>query len=338
MKELFKGKTILITGGTGYLGRALTRRLLEYEPKKIRVFSRDEVKHFRMDEEFNHDDRISHLVGDVRDYKRVERAVRGADIVIHAAAMKRIDMIEYNVFEGIQTNVLGTMNVVDACLANNVEKAVYISTDKACLPVNSYGAMKLLGERIFIESNYSKGSAKTAFFSVRYGNVLESTGSVIPFFVEKIKSGKEIPITDNKMTRFIISHDQAADLVFFALQHGIGGEVFVPKLPAFKLPDLAAVLKKHYNSRNPTKVIGIRPGEKLDELMVNEYEAPFTYDLGKYMVITSQIEKYLDRAKYAYLKDKPTVSFKEYSSRDAVVTDGELEKILKEVGALNDSA
>ena len=334
MKDLFKGKTILITGGTGYLGHALTKRLLQYEPHSIRIFSRDEVKHYRMAEEFK-DERIRQFVGDVRDYKRVEKAVNGADIVIHAAAMKRIDMLEYNVFEGIQTNVLGTMNVVDACLANEVEKAVYISTDKACLPVNSYGAMKLLGERIFIESNFNKGFSKTAFISVRYGNVLESTGSVIPFFVDKINSNQAIPITDNRMTRFIISHDQAADLVFFALTNGVGGEVFVPKLPAFKLPDLVNVLKRHYKAKNVTKLIGMRPGEKLDELMVNEYEAPSTYDLDKYMVIISQIDKYQDNAKFTYLKNKKKVSFNQYSSRDAVVSENELEKILKEVGALN---
>ena len=192
MKEFFEGKVVVVTGGTGYMGRTVVKKILEFNPHSVRVYSRDELKHARLAEEMK-DSRIRSLVGDVRDYPRLSRAFNDADIVIHAAAMKRIDLIEYNVFEAIKTNALGTMNVANACLENNVSKAVFISTDKACHPINTYGATKMLGERIFIESNYSKGNARTIFTAVRYGNVTESTGSAIPYFTEKIISGEDVP-------------------------------------------------------------------------------------------------------------------------------------------------
>ena len=204
MEDIFKGKTVLITGGTGFLGKAITKKLLEFEPHAIRLFSNSEVEHFQTQKTFQ-DKRIRHFFGDVRDFERINQACKGADIVIHAAAMKRIDLIEYNVMDSIKTNVIGTMNTVKACLQNNVEKAVFVSTDKACSPINSYGATKMLGERIFIESNYSKGKSKTVLTSVRYGNVIESTGSVIPFFIEKIQKKQKIPLTDKRMSRFIIT-------------------------------------------------------------------------------------------------------------------------------------
>jgi len=203
--NIFKGKTVLITGGTGYLGIILTKAILKQSPKVIRLFSRDEVKHYKVQELFNYHKKLRHFIGDIRDYPRLKKATRHADIVIHAAALKRIDLLEYNVEEAIKTNIMGTLNVVNACLANNVEKAVFVSTDKACAPVNTYGACKFVSERIFTESNYSKGYIKTIFTTVRYGNVLESTGSVIPIFISKIKNGDLIPLTDPNMTRFIIS-------------------------------------------------------------------------------------------------------------------------------------
>ncbi|HIJ11324.1 TPA: polysaccharide biosynthesis protein, partial [Candidatus Woesearchaeota archaeon] len=203
-----------------------------------------------------------------------------------------IDILEYNVSESINTNILGTLNVVHACLENNVEKAVFVSTDKACSPVNTYGACKFVGEKIFVESNYSKGKKRTSFCCVRYGNVLESTGSVIPCFEEKILNNEKIPLTDSRMTRFIISHNEAADLIFKALKHSIGGEIFVPKLPSFKIVDLIQILKGKHNANTGVKVIGIRPGEKIHELMINESEVPRTFSFRNRYVITSSIQQY----------------------------------------------
>ncbi len=338
-QQLFSGKNILITGGTGYLGRALTRELLNYKPKSIRLFSRDEVKHHKTQEEFGHDDRIRNFIGDVRDFRRVVKATRQADIVIHAAALKRLDILEYNVEESIKTNVLGTLNVVNACLENKVEKAVLVSTDKACSPINTYGACKFVSERIFSESNYSKGDIETVFTSVRYGNVLESTGSVIPFFISKIQTGKKIPLTDPRMTRFIITPKQAVDLVFDAIRHSLGGEIFVPKLPSFKVTDLIKILKDRYNgSANETEIVGLRPGEKIHELMINQSEIPRTYDFGNLFVISSCINHDYERggeevagvyrAKGQLLSED---EMGDYSSEDSVVSIKEIIKIFEEL-------
>lgn len=334
MENILKDKTILITGGTGFIGRALIRRLLKEKPHAIRVFSRDEVKHHLTQEEFK-DGRIRCLVGDVRDYDRLKRATKGCDIVIHAAAMKRIDMIEYNVEESIKTNILGTINVVNACLENDIEKAVYISSDKACSPVNTYGACKFISERIFIESNFSKGRAKTVFTCVRYGNVLESTGSLIPSIISKIKNNEEITLTDNQMTRFFISSDQAVNLIFKALKHGVGGEIFIPKLECFKVEDVIEVLKESYNCTKETKLAGIRPGEKIHELMVNKQEASRTFEFDDIFVITSEIEKYQRDSKHLYLEGMPLVNFEEYNSKDYVISKEILRDKLREYGIIS---
>ena len=250
VKDFVQDKVILITGGTGFLGKTLASRFLEYEPKALRIFSRDEVKHYRFNLIFGNDERIRNLVGDVRDYDRISRAMEGVDILVHAAALKRIDLLEYNVTESIKTNVLGALNVAKAALKNNVSKALFVSTDKACAPLNTYGACKLLGERIFTEMNYSKGFSKTILSSVRYGNVLASTGSIIPFFKQKIENGEEIPLTHPDMTRFIITADQAVDLVMKALIVSIGGEVIVPFIPSTKIVDLIYAMKTVMNADN----------------------------------------------------------------------------------------
>jgi UDP-N-acetylglucosamine 4,6-dehydratase len=330
---LLKGKTILITGGTGYLGQALTEEILKQNPKSVRVFSRDEVKHFNFQEKFSNNRKIRNFLGDIRDFPRLLKAARGADIVIHAAALKRLDLLEYNVDESIKTNILGTLNVVNACLENDVQKAVMISTDKACSPVNTYGACKFVSERIFSESNYNKGDIRTIFTTVRYGNVLESTGSVIPFFSEKIVNGDVIPLTDPRMTRFIISPKEAVELVFNAIKYGIGGEIFVPKLPSFKITDLIEILKEKYHKKNNVKVIGTRPGEKIHELMINNSEIPRTYDFKNLYVIGSSIQDfgnnkpvYVNKGK---LLNEKTV--KEYSSEDALISKEEVSKIFKKL-------
>lgn len=337
INNLLKGKTILITGGTGFLGRALVKELLKYNPQSIRVFSRDEVKHHKLQEQFGYNKKIRNFIGDVRDYERLLKSTRQADIVIHAAALKRLDMLEYNVEEAIKTNILGTLNVVNACLDNKVEKAILISTDKACAPVNTYGACKFVGERIFSETNYSKGNIKTIFTSVRYGNVLESTGSVIPFFSAKINNGEKIPLTDSRMTRFIISPKQAVELIFDAIKYGVGGEVFVPKLPAFKITDLIEILKEKFNRKNGIKKIGLRPGEKIHELMINNSEISKTYDFGNLFVIGSCIEKLEIEKIPEYIANGKLLNesrMSEYSSKNALISKEGIKKIFKQLDLL----
>jgi len=324
----------LITGGTGFLGKSLTKKLLEFGPRQIRLFSRDEVKHYKAQEEFKYDLRLRNLIGDVRDYERLKKAMKGVDYVFHAAALKRLDILEYNVDESVKTNILGTLNVVNACLETGIKKAIYISTDKACSPVNSYGACKFVGERIFIETNYSKGSHYPVFSVVRYGNVLESTGSVIPFFTSKIKNKEKIPLTDERMTRFIISPEQAVKLVIDAVRYGVGGEVFVPVLPAFKITDLIEILKDKYGASNEIKTIGIRPGEKIHELMINEYEVARTYKFENLYIISSHIED-MCKPNPIYAKKKLTNnSMKEYNSKNAVISKEKVKKLFKEFGLL----
>jgi len=337
MKNILTNKTILITGGTGFLGQALTKEILKYKPKSIRIFSRDEVKHHKFQEKFSHNKKIRSFIGDVRDYPRLLRATRQADIVIHAAALKRLDLLEYNVEESIKTNILGTLNVVAACLENNVENAIMISTDKACFPVNTYGACKFVSERIFSESNYSKGDIRTIFSTVRYGNVLESTGSVIPFFSEKIVNGNNIPLTDPRMTRFIISPKEATQLVLSAIEYGIGGEVFVPKLPSFKITDLIEILKKKYKKKNKIKIIGLRPGEKIHELMINSSEVSRTYDYKNLYVIRSSIQKLNKKKIPKYIKKNNLLNdkiMKEYSSENALISQENVSKMFEKLGLL----
>jgi len=336
-EDIFNNKTVLITGGTGFLGRALTERILKGNPKSVRVFSRDEVKHHQFEELFNYDNRLRNFIGDVRDYPRLKRAMEDADYVIHAAALKRIDLLEYNVEECIKTNITGTQNVINACLENNVEKALFVSTDKACAPINTYGACKFVSERVFTESNYSKGAKKTVFTSVRYGNVLQSTGSVIPYFVEKMKNGEKIPLTDERMTRFIISSDQAVDLIFKALKYSRGGEVFVPKIPSFKITTLIDILKEENNAKNGVEIIGIRPGEKIHESLLNFSEIPRTYEFEDMYIITSQIEKYQDKAPTEYMDNGKKLSHKDmecYCSDDALIPKEEVKKVFKDAGIM----
>jgi len=333
--NLFNDKVILITGGTGFLGRELIKEILKHNPRSIRAFSRDEVKHHELQEMFNYNDKLRNLIGDVRDYQRLKKACEGVDIVIHAAALKRLDILEYNVEESIKTNIIGTMNVVNACLECNVAKAVFVSTDKACSPVNTYGACKFVSERIFTECNYSKGSKKTIFTCVRYGNVLESTGSVIPFFEGKIKKGENIPLTDARMTRFIITPKQAVELIFNALEYSVGGEVFIPKLPSFKIVDLIDLLKEKHNSNNNIENVGIRPGEKIHEIMVNESEVPRTYDFKNLFVITSSIQKYIETSVPLYVKQGKVLNegkMKEYISKDSVISKDEIKVLFKSLG------
>lgn len=318
---LFKDKTVVITGGAGFLGKGLIQKILPYDPKEIRIFSRDEVKHFNCQQEFSNHPALTFILGDRKDYDTVLSVTKGADIVIDAGAHKRIDMMESNVLECIKTNIVGTMNIFNACVANKIAKAVFISTDKSASPINIYGACKFVSEKIF--TNYDYRKTKTTFSVVRYGNVMHSTGSVIPFFVQKIKNGEAITLTDPRMTRFIIAIEQAIDLIFTALENSFGGEIFVKKLPSLTILDLIEALKKKYNGNNPVVITGIRPGEKLHEILINDSEAYRTYECNDFYVIMPTIP-YFETTHiplYKTLGEKVDAEiFGNYSSDKCVIT------------------
>jgi UDP-N-acetylglucosamine 4,6-dehydratase len=277
-------KTILLTGGTGSFGKHFCRMMLErYKPKAIRVFSRDELKQHEMKIEFDSDSRLRFLIGDVRDGQRLKRAMEGADMVVHAAALKQVPACEYNPIEAVKTNVHGAQNVIDAALDTGVEKVVALSTDKAVNPVNLYGATKLCSDKLFIQGNAYAGNKKTRFACVRYGNVIGSRGSVIPLFLKQKQTGI-ITITDERMTRFWITLDEAVELVAKAFFYMEGGEIFVPKIPSMRITDLAQAIAPACK----VKTIGIRPGEKLHEALTGEDEGRNTVSYrGMYVIMPS---------------------------------------------------
>lgn len=281
---MLNGKSILITGGTGSLGKALTKTIFEKWPnvKRLVIFSRDEQKQFQMAQEYPESTypAIRYFIGDVRDIDRLKRAVSGIDYVIHAAAMKHVHIAEYNPDECVKTNIGGAQNLIQACLNSTVSKVVALSTDKACAPINLYGATKLTSDKLFIAANNIKGSQDIRFSVVRYGNVMGSNGSVIPFFMNKRESGV-LPITDPNMTRFNISLAGGVEMVLHALENAWGGELFVPKIPSYRITDIAKAIGP--NCRY--EVVGIRPGEKIHEEMITPSDSFNTFDLGKYFVI-----------------------------------------------------
>lgn len=288
---MITSKSILITGGTGSLGKALTFHILNNYPdiKKLVIFSRDEQKQFQMAQEYPHDQypQIRFFIGDVRDKERLKRAMKGIDYVIHAAAMKHVPVAEYNPDECVKTNIQGAQNVIDACLDSTVEKVVALSTDKACAPINLYGATKLASDKLFVAANNITGWNPIKFSVVRYGNVMGSNGSVIPFFINKKKDGV-LPITEPNMTRFNISLQGGVDMVMHALFHAWGGEIFVPKIPSYRILDVAKAIGPECDH----KIIGIRPGEKVHEEMITPSDSFYTYDLGKYYTILPSTPKW----------------------------------------------
>ena len=308
---MFDGKKVLITGGTGSLGTALTKKLLETNVDTIRIFSRDEWKQVQMQSEIK-DKRLRYFIGDVRDKERLSRALEDVEIVIHAAALKQMPVAEYNPFEAVKTNILGTQNLIEACLDNDVESVLAIGTDKAVSPVNTYGATKLLMERLFVSANFYKGNHKTKFLCVRYGNVLGSRGSIVPIFTNQIKSGKKVTITDPSMTRFTITMNQALELIFRALKKGKGGEIFVPKLSAYRVGDIKDAILNLLNSSTETEIISIRPGEKIHESLISNDELRNTFEINEDYVV---IDKLLQDS--GYLTDNniiPTKLDHQYSS------------------------
>ena len=282
------GKSILITGGTGSLGKELVKNIFEKWPnvKRLVIYSRDEQKQFQMAQDYPDTlyPAIRYFIGDVRDYDRLKRAFYGVDYVIHAAAMKHVHIAEYNPDECVKTNIGGAQNVINAALETSVSKVVALSTDKACAPINLYGATKLTSDKLFIAANNIKGHKDVRFSVVRYGNVMGSNGSVIPFFLNKRKEGV-LPITDPTMTRFNISLQGGVDMVLHALDTAWGGELFVPKIPSYRIMDVAQAIGPNCEHR----VLGIRPGEKIHEEMITSSDSFTTYDLGKYYVILPQV-------------------------------------------------
>jgi UDP-N-acetylglucosamine 4,6-dehydratase/5-epimerase len=286
-----KDKSILITGGTGSLGKALTSHILKIEPqiKKLVIFSRDEQKQFEMAQEypFSQYPQLRFYIGDVRDEARVKRALKGIDYVIHAAAMKHVPIAEYNPMECVKTNIIGAENIINACLETEVSRVVALSTDKAAAPINLYGATKLASDKLFVAANNITGWNPIKFSVVRYGNVMGSNGSVIPFFLKK-KSEGILPITDSEMTRFNISLQGGVDMVMHALEHAWGGEIFVPKIPSYKVTDVAEAIGPECEK----PIVGIRPGEKIHEEMITSSDSYLTYDLGKYYTILPATHKW----------------------------------------------
>ncbi len=294
---MFNGLSILVSGGTGSFGRAFIKQLLSsYQPKRLVVFSRDELKQYEMQQEFNAPC-MRYFIGDVRDSDRVHQALRGIDLVVHAAALKHVPAAEYNPTECIRTNVSGAENIINAALANGVQKVVALSTDKASSPVNLYGATKLLSDKLFVAANNITGDHQTRFAVVRYGNVVGSRGSVLPFFRKLIAEGaRELPITDPRMTRFWITLDEGVDFVMRSFERMHGGELFVPKIPSARITDLAEALAPGM----PHKQVGIRPGEKLHEMMISRDDSTHTFEFTRHFVIAPSITF---NTQYDYARD-----------------------------------
>ena len=283
---MLKNSSILITGGTGSFGNSFVLLTLKkYNPKRLVIFSRDEMKQWEMEKKFKDDPRVRFFIGDVRDKGRLHRALHNIDFVVHAAAVKIVPTAEYNPFECIKTNINGAMNLIDACIDQNIKRVVALSTDKASSPINLYGATKLASDKLFVASNSSYADGRqTSFAVVRYGNVMGSRGSIIPLF-ESLKNKNELPITDERMTRFMISLEEGVKLVWTAFNDMSGGEIYVKKIPSMKITEIAKVIApkaKH-------KIIGIRPGEKLHEQMIGLEDSDYTYEFNDYYKILPQI-------------------------------------------------
>ena len=330
----YEGKKFLITGGTGSLGIALTKRLLDLGAETIRILSRNESKQLVMESEIA-SDRVRFLIGDVRDLPRLEKALQGVDIVFHAAALKHVPVVEYNPFEAIKTNILGTQNIIDACLKENVETVIGVGTDKAVSPLSTYGATKLLMEKLFTTAqNYiDKKRYRTNFLALRYGNVLGSSGSVIPKFIQQIKSKEKITITNLNMTRFSLTMDEALDFILESINLGKGSEVFIPKLKAYSIEVLKESLFELLENTGE-QIISSRPGEKMHEILVNSDEINYVWELDKKYILFDS-SKSEEEIKKNYPGIKKTELSDTYSSNTVEkITKDELKKIILQSGFL----
>jgi UDP-glucose 4-epimerase len=329
--KALQNKIILVTGGTGSFGKTIVRELLQYKPKEIRVYSRGEDKQDRMRFSFPQTEKINYILGDVRDYDQVHRAMKGVDIVFHAAAQKQVPATEYNVYEAVKTNIIGTQNIVDACIACGVKIAIGISTDKAVEPVNAMGMTKALEEKLFISGNVKHQGGVCKFSCVRYGNVLGSTGSVFEVFQKQLASGTSLTITNDQMTRFLITMEQAVNLVFTALINTVGGETFIPDLPTHYVLDMARALQKMYNGKiqgKPItiKSIGVRVGEKIHESLISPTESLRTVKKDDYYVVLPQI--HIAAIEKAYKIPKNAKGYRFSSDTAKMLTVAQLETIL----------
>lgn len=327
--SFLEGKTVLITGGTGSFGKAFVSKVLaDNEVSKLIVFSRDELKQFEMAEKIT-SPKLRYFLGDVRDYQRLLRATDGVDLIVHAAAMKQIPASEYNPMEAIKTNIIGAENIVNASIENGIQRVVALSTDKAANPANLYGATKLCSDKLMIAGNTLAGSRDTRFSAVRYGNVLGSRGSVIPFFLDRAKAGS-IPITDERMTRFWLTIQEGVNFVLDSFERMHGGEIFVPKIPSFKVTDVARVVCPGV----PTEIVGIRPGEKLHEVMITEDDSHSTYEFEDYFAIISPALKV--SGVYENIGKRVEEGFRFSSDNNRIWhTDESFLKVLKENGIIN---
>jgi len=335
---MFEGKKILITGGSGYLGRALSRRLLKENVHSIRIFSRNESKQIDMQNEFEDNPKLRFFIGDIRDRERLFRAMEGVNIVFHAAALKHVPVVEYNPFEAIQTNVIGSQNVIDASHHENVEYCVAIGTDKAVSPVNVYGATKLLMEKLFVSANNYVDTIKysTKFLATRYGNVLGSSGSVVPKFIQQIKNNQKITVTDTKMTRFTITIDDALDFILNSVSESQGSETFIPKLKAYNIMDLKDAIISILGD-SPFEIINIRPGEKMNETLINKTEMDYTIENEKKFILLRPELFASEKLKYHNYTEPNEIS--EHSS-DVVekLTVNEIKNLILKAGILESTS
>ncbi|MEO8512359.1 MAG: polysaccharide biosynthesis protein [Ignavibacteria bacterium] len=328
MKKLFSGKKILVTGGTGSFGHQIVNRLMKEDPDEIRIISRDEKKQYDMQFEFAGNNKLRFIIGDVRNRESLLKAMRGVDIVFHAAALKQVPSCEYNPYEAVKTNAEGAQNVIDAALFNNVEKVIAISTDKAAEPVNVMGMTKAIQERLVTSANVHRDGKRTVFSCVRYGNVLGSRGSVIPVLRNQIDNGQDLTITDRNMTRFILTLDNAIDLVFKSVEYSVGGEIFILKIPAHTVVDLAEVMLEASGKKLKLTETGIRPGEKIHETLVTPTESIRTIEKDNLFIILPQVEIVEIEQKYKNYKNENLFRFS--SDTAEKLTKDNLKKMLSQ--------